>query len=196
MTNTERQSRSAAWDAICRSQAVIEFSPSGTILWANKVFLNIMGYELAEVVGHHHRMFCDAHYSATPEYTLFWKKLAAGDFDAGEYKRRGKKGQEVWLQASYNPVLNDAGDVECILKIASDTSLSKNLRAQLENTVEELAEIVRTIGSIANQTNLLALNAAIEAARAGEAGRGFAVVAAEVKKLATEHASQMVARGG
>ncbi|PHP21116.1 chemotaxis protein [Sphingobium sp. IP1] len=177
-------SRDAVWDAICRSQAVIEFAPDGTVLWANDLFLTTMGYALHEIAGRHHRMFCDEELARSAVYANFWEKLARGDFDAGEYCRLGRDGREVWLQATYNPVLDSNGKVERILKIATDTTPSKILRAELKSTVDGLVDIVETISGIANQTNLLALNATIEAARAGEAGRGFAVVAAEVKKLA------------
>ena len=177
-------SRDAVWDAICRSQAVIEFAPDGTILWANDLFLATMGYALGEIVGRHHRIFCDEGQARSAAYAALWDKLAQGDFDAGEYRRLNKHGGEVWLQATYNPVFDAEGRVERILKIATDTTPSKILRAELKSTVDGLVDIVETISGIANQTNLLALNATIEAARAGEAGRGFAVVAAEVKKLA------------
>ena len=156
----------AAWDAICRSQAVIEFDPRGIILWANDSFLATMGYALADVEGRHHRIFCEPGYADTPAYADFWRKLGRGEFDAGEYKRVGKDGRAIWLQATYNPVFRADGSVERILKIATDTTPAHQLRMELRNTGDGLSDIVNSIGLIANQTNLLALNASIEAARA------------------------------
>lgn len=192
------RSNDAAWEAICRSQAVIEFDPDGMILWANDLFLATMGYRLEEIQGCHHRIFCDVDYAASAPYASFWTRLSRGEFDAGEYGRRAKDGRIVWLQATYNPVLGADGKVQRILKIATDTSFSYQLKGALKDKVDGLIDIVGRIELIAKQTNLLALNATIEAARAGETGRGFAVVAAEVKKLAddtrsaTERARAMV----
>ena len=90
-------SKSAAWDALCLSQAVIEFELDGTILWANPVFLDLMGYRLEDIAGHHHRMFCTEDYAASPAYADFWAKLGRGRFASGRYKRRGKDGRDIWL---------------------------------------------------------------------------------------------------
>ncbi len=189
----------AAWTAINRSQVVIEFTPDGRVLDANARFCELMGYALPAVVGRHHSMFCATDYVQSPAYLTFWRKLARGEFDAGEYRRRDAHGNDVWLRATYNPVLGDDGHPTRIIKIASDISAEKRTALALTDTVGELDSIVRAIGAIAQKTNLLALNATIEAARAGEAGRGFAVVANEVKKLATDtrtatdRAAQMMA---
>lgn len=184
-----------AWEAICKSQAVIEFRPDGHVIWANDVFLDTMGYSMREIEGRHHRIFCGEAYAGSAHYDQFWERLRRGNFEAGEYERRTKAGRSVWLQASYNPVFSDNGAIAHILKIASDISTAKHLRAQLHSNVAGLGDIVESITRIAKQTNLLALNATIEAARAGEAGRGFAVVASEVKKLAgdTRAATQRAA---
>lgn len=197
----------AAWEAVCRSQAVIEFDTSGTITWANGRFLSLMGYSLAELVGHHHRMLCDPEYAASAEYERFWDTLRQGEFEQGEFSRRRADGSEIWMQASYNPIFDREGVIQRVLKVATDVTrqvlLERALQANqaaMQGTMGELGEIVTAINGIAGQTNLLALNATIEAARAGDAGRGFAVVASEVKKLsgdtkaATQRASDMLAR--
>ncbi|RBY74968.1 chemotaxis protein [Blastococcus sp. TF02-09] len=107
-------------EAIHRSQAVIEFALDGTVLTANDNLLALMGYELAEIQGRHHSMFCDEELAASTEYADFWRRLAGGAFESGVYKRRAKDGRTVWQRASYNPVLDDAGQPVKIVKLASD----------------------------------------------------------------------------
>ncbi|MCO6043802.1 PAS domain S-box protein [Aeoliella sp. ICT_H6.2] len=112
-------------DAIYRSQAVIEFDLDGNILTANDNFLNALGYSLDEIQGKHHRIFCDPKFVSTPEYADFWAKLNRGEFDSGEYKRFRKDGSEVWIQASYNPVLDNKGTPVKVVKFASDVTEQK-----------------------------------------------------------------------
>lgn len=203
---SDRYSR-AAWEAVCRSQAVIEFDAAGIITWANGRFTALIGYSLSELIGRHHRMLCDPDYAASAEYERFWTMLRAGEFEQGEFARRRADGSEMWMQASYNPILDEGGRIERVLKVATDITRQVQLdralqanQASMQSTMAELGEIVSAISGIAAQTNLLALNATIEAARAGSSGRGFAVVAAEVKKLssetraATQQANDMLAR--
>ena len=109
-------------DAIARSQAVIEFNPSGEILNANPNFCSAMGYDLSEIVGKHHRMFCDQSYAATPEYAEFWRRLSEGQFIANEFLRYGKGGREVWIQAAYNPILDLTGTVVKVVKFATNVT--------------------------------------------------------------------------
>ena len=115
--------------AIERVQAVIEFELDGTVITANENFLQIFGYRLDEVVGHHHRIFCEPGYAESPEYARFWQKLASGEFEAGEFKRVGKDGSDVWLQASYNPIFDVEGRPLKIVKFASDISLEIEKRS-------------------------------------------------------------------
>lgn len=195
------------WEAINRSQMVIEFTPSGDITWANDAFLAAVGYGAHEVVGRHHRMFCAPDYVTSAAYAAFWQRLARGEHEGGRFQRYARDGREIWLRATYTPLVDAAGQVASIVKIASDISDEVRLareaeqrhhdsvrhraeadthRRRMEELVTQLGGVVDAIAGIAAQTNLLALNASIEAARAGAAGRGFAVVAGEVKKLAND----------
>ena len=110
--------------AIGRSQALIEFDLSGRILTANENFCRALGYTLAEIKGKQHAMFCDPAYTRSEDYKLFWAKLARGEFQAAEYKRIGKNGNDVWIQASYNPV-SVRGKVVKVVKIATDITAAK-----------------------------------------------------------------------
>jgi methyl-accepting chemotaxis protein len=116
--------------AIDKSQAVIEFDLEGTILNANQNFLATVGYRLTEIQGKHHSLFVDESYKASPEYQQFWERLRAGEFVAGEFRRIGKGGREVWIQASYNPVLNAEGTVVKVVKYAMDVTAQVQFRRE------------------------------------------------------------------
>jgi methyl-accepting chemotaxis protein len=111
--------------AIGKSQAVIEFQMDGTILTANDNFLKTLGYNLGEVKGRHHSMFVDESYRQSGEYREFWAKLNRGEYQAAEYKRIGKGGKEVWIQASYNPILDLNGKPFKVVKYATDVTDQK-----------------------------------------------------------------------
>ena len=115
--------------AIERSQAVIEFGLDGVVINANENFLKIFGYRLEEVVGQHHRIFCDPGFAESPEYAQFWQRLGRGEYDAGEFKRIGKDGSDIWLQASYNPILDIEGRPVKVVKFASDITLEVEKRS-------------------------------------------------------------------
>jgi methyl-accepting chemotaxis protein len=124
-------SNSSARDALAqaaamnRSQAVIEFKMDGTIITANQNFLDAMGYRLDEIQGKHHQMFAPPELRGTEAYKSFWANLNRGEFQAGEYKRVGNGGREVWIQASYNPIMDDAGKPVKVIKFATDITEKK-----------------------------------------------------------------------
>ena len=115
--------------AIDRAQAVIEFNMDGTIITANDNFLNAMGYSLPEVQGRHHSMFVEPADRDSTAYREFWARLNRGEFQAAEYKRLGKGGKEVWILATYNPILNDSGKPLKVVKFATDVTQQKLLAA-------------------------------------------------------------------
>ncbi len=123
--NRADEMAAATLAAISRSQAIIEFTPDGQILAANENFLKTMGYDLPEIVGHHHRMFVEPGEAASSEYSAFWTSLKGGAFHSREFKRIAKDGREVWIQASYNPVLSRDGKVLKIVKSAADVTVQK-----------------------------------------------------------------------
>ncbi len=115
----------AQLEAINRSQAVIEFNVDGTIITANKLFLDALGYRLEEIQGRHHSMFVTSDQRDSADYRAFWAALGRGEFQAGEYKRIAKGGREVWIQASYNPVLGKDKKPVRVVKFATDITKDK-----------------------------------------------------------------------
>ena len=111
--------------AIQRSQAVIEFDLEGKVLDANDAFLDLLGYRLEEVRGRHHRIFVRPEDANTAEYQLFWDRLARGEYDSGEYLRIAKDGHEVWIRATYNPILDAEGKPFKVVKFATDVTADK-----------------------------------------------------------------------
>lgn len=125
-------------EALGRSQAVIYFTPDGTIIDANDKFLGAMGYKLEEIKGQHHRMFVEKSYANSPEYIEFWDKLANGEFQATQFKRFGKDGKEIWIEASYNPILDETGKVHRIVKYATDITKQKLAFADYEGQLSAI----------------------------------------------------------
>ncbi|SPP65124.1 methyl-accepting chemotaxis protein [Nitrospira lenta] len=128
-------------DAINRSQAVVEFNLDGTIITANDNFLNCFGYSLDELTGKHHRMFIDPAYAAGPEYQAFWAKLNRGELDAGVYKRLGKGGKELWIQASYNPIMDAKGKLSKVVTFALDVTEEKKkalVKSAMDNSISNV----------------------------------------------------------
>jgi len=127
-------------DAINKAQAVIEFSMDGKIQHANENFLKAMGYTLEEIKGQHHSIFVDAAYRQSPDYRLFWEKLGRGEYDAGQYKRIAKGGREIWIQASYNPILDANGKPFKVVKYATDITQQKLQSADYEGQLAAISK--------------------------------------------------------
>src|SRR5262249_49394997 len=108
--------------AITKSMAVIDFTLDGTIVTANDHFLKAMGYTLEEIKGKHHSIFVEEAYRQSLDYKDFWARLGRGEYLSGEYKRIGKGGREVWIQGSYNPILDHQGRALKVVKYATDVS--------------------------------------------------------------------------
>jgi methyl-accepting chemotaxis protein len=128
------------YSALNRVQAVIEFELDGTIIHANDNFLKAMGYQLDEVVGKHHKMFCDPAYTASAEYRQFWDRLGRGEFEQAEYKRLVKGGREAWISASYNPVFDNDGKPYKVIKFASDVTAERLRNAEYQSLVSAIGK--------------------------------------------------------
>lgn len=126
--------------AIKRSQAVIEFDLTGKVLDANQNFCTAMGYRLDEIKGMHHRVFVAPDYAASEEYTRFWETLARGEFQAAQYLRIGKGGKQVWLQATYNPILDIQGKPAKVVKYATDITAQKSAVDALGQGLAQIAD--------------------------------------------------------
>jgi methyl-accepting chemotaxis protein len=143
--------------AVNRSQAVIEFTLDGKVVTANANFLNTTGYTLEEIKGQHHGMFVDPIYRSSTEYRLFWEKLGHGEPDAGQYKRIGKAGKEIWLQASYNPIVDKKGKPFKVVKYATDVTEHGRFLEQMKLTVQE-ASTIATAASAGDLTRRISMS--------------------------------------
>jgi len=128
--------------AIDKSQAVIEFSMDGRILSANDNFLAATGYSLDDVRGQHHSLFVEPEYRGSAEYRQFWEKLGRGEYDAGQYRRLGEGAREVWIQASYNPILDLNGKPFKVVKYATDITAQVHENQAMQRAVAQTREVV------------------------------------------------------
>lgn len=140
MKNADSQGKLSA---VNKSQAVIEFNLDGTIITANENFLSVLGYRLDEIQGKHHSMFVEQSFRDSSEYRTFWDELRAGRYQAAQYKRIGKGGKEVWIEASYNPILDPNGKPYKVVKFATD--ITKN--------IDQLRAIKRDMGGYLEKIN-------------------------------------------
>ncbi|UXD86340.1 methyl-accepting chemotaxis protein [Thalassolituus hydrocarboniclasticus] len=168
--NTEkRQRQEAVMDALDRSQAIIEFTPDGTIQNANENFLRTMGYRLEEIKGKHHKMFCTEGFNR--EYPDFWQQLGQGRIQNGKFERRDKQGRIIWLEASYNPILDSNKRVVKVIKFARD--ITERVTQALQ--VREASELARsnsadTVNLAQNGSGLLRASVTASAQVAAQVG--------------------------
>ena len=194
---TEQKLRAAAAEgqiaAINRSQAVIHFTLDGTITDANANFLSTLGYSLDEIVGRHHSMFVTAKDRDGSAYREFWKALATGEFIAGEFKRVGKGGKDVWIQGSYNPILDASGAPFAVVKFATDITqqvAERMRRAEAQQEIDtDLGSITQAMSDVSSQATITAEAAAqtsgnVQAVAAG--AEEFAASSEELSRHATE----------
>ena len=131
--------------AIDKVMGVIEFDLKGNIIAVNDNFAAVTGYSKQEIVGQHHSMFVDAAYKASAEYQAFWEKLARGEPDEGQYLRKGKGGKDIWLQASYNPILDADGKPFKVVKYATDITADKRKNADFEGQISAISKVMGVI---------------------------------------------------
>ncbi len=182
--NNERQLAEAN-----RNQAVIEFDAQGTILNANENFLRCMGYRLEEIKGQHHRMFMEPAYAGSSAYGQFWSDLRDGKFQTSEYKRVGKGGKEVWIQATYNPRFDASGKVTKVLKCATDITARKVAEEALAATVKQVANNAQSVASAAEELSAtaqqLSSNSEETTAQSGVAAAAAEQISKNVGTVAT-----------
>lgn len=138
--------------AIDRSQAVISFTLDGNVVSANGNFLATVGYTLAEIRGKHHRMFVEPAYAGSSAYAEFWDKLRRGDYHAGEYKRIGNGGREIWLSATYNPVFDPSGKPYKVVKFCSDITKDVQERVRKAEIQRKINDDLQLIARAAART--------------------------------------------
>ncbi len=186
--------------AINKAQAVIEFDMNGVIQDANDNFLNTLGYSLAEVKGQHHSMFVDPAYRNSHEYRMFWDKLGRGEYDAGQYKRIGKGGTEVWIQASYNPILDLNGRPAKVVKYATDITSQRQVAervkgisgivaaaaTEMQATAETMAAAADEATRQAGSVSLAAEAASMNVQTVASAGEQLSASIGEIARQVTE----------
>jgi methyl-accepting chemotaxis protein len=172
-----------------KSQAIIEFKPDGTIVTANGRFLQTMGYSLDELRGRHHRLFVDPAHAASPEYHEFWARLGRGEVVSGEFRRVGKGGKDVWLQAAYNPIQNRDGQLLKVIKTATDVTVQVKLRLDIQKVLKEVTENSTALAGAAHEltavSQQMAANAEETATQANVASAAAEQVSANVSTVAS-----------
>ncbi len=186
---TETKLRSAEFEgkikAIGKAQAIIEFNLDGTVITANENFLKTLGYSLDEIKGKHHSLFCDTSYSGTAQYQAFWQKLGRGEFESGEFKRIGKNGKEVWINASYNPILDANGKPYKVVKFATDITDQVHKKKEFDEVVLKTSvELANKIKGVFEQATQVAKGAQSLGATTEEMNASVEELSASIDSIA------------
>ena len=202
--------------AINKAQAVIEFGLDGTVTFANENFVNAVGYRLEEIIGRHHSLFVAPEDSASPAYRAFWEKLGRGEYDAGQYRRIGKDGREIWIQASYNPILDLNGRPFKVVKYATDITAQKRvaervtqisgivasaaseMRATAEGMALTAEETTRQAGMVASAAEITSVNVQTVSSAGEELTASISEIARQVAESSSisQHAVSEADRAG
>ncbi|OIR07931.1 biofilm dispersion protein BdlA [mine drainage metagenome] len=192
--------------AIGKSQGVIEFTPEGAIVDANDNFLKVLGYRLDEIQGKHHSMLVPPEERDGPAYKAFWEALRRGEFQARQFKRIGKGGKEVWIEASYNPILDPDGRVVRVVKYATDVTPQITLLSDLKRLIDvNFAEIDSAMSQTARQADTANMaagetssNVQMVASSSEELAASIAEISQSMSKsqAATDSAADQVANAG
>lgn len=178
--------------AINRSQAVIEFNLDGTILTANENFLSVIGYTLDEIKGKHHSMFVEPDYKNSQDYKDFWEALNRGEFKAAQYKRVGKGGKEIWIEASYNPIFDLRGKPFKVVKFATDLTGRKEENRKLANDFEaNVKSLVNTVVAAAGQMESSAQTLTVTAQETNQQSSAVAAATEELSSSVSEISRQL-----
>ena len=187
-------------EAVNQQFAVIEFDTAGIIQTANTNFQSAMGYELSEIVGKHHSIFVSETFKRSNEYLHFWKRLASGERFSGEYPRVARGGREIWISASYNPILNGDGEIERIVKYAVDitdavarrqhaATISEAISGsvgQFSSTITEISSNVTRTASLANDAKAIAAETCGSVQSLDESSRVIGKIVEVIQELADQ----------
>ncbi|MDO8981654.1 MAG: PAS domain-containing methyl-accepting chemotaxis protein [Afipia sp.] len=196
---TEQKLKSADYEgqiaAIQKSQAVIEFNLDGTIITANENFLSTLGYRLEEIQGKHHGMFVESQYRDSSAYREFWDSLRRGDYQAAEYKRVGKGGKVIWIQASYNPIRGADGKLAKVVKFATDTTAQvedRIRRGEVQKSIDiDLGQITEAVASTSERVTSAASASTQTSSNMQAVASGAEELAASVGEISRQAADAL-----
>jgi methyl-accepting chemotaxis protein len=184
---SERHNMRAVFGAIDSAIAYVEFDTSGNVLTANSNFLKTVEYQLDEVKGKQHKIFCEAETYNSPEYPQFWKVLSEGQSHSGIFKRKSKSGKSIWMQSVYAPVFDETGRVTKVIKIATDVTDQQNMIYSIQETASALSsastELTATASEMSSTADKTSQEAKVATAAAEEVSVGVQTVATNIEEM-------------